>query len=147
MENYRNEINVSASPESVYQALTKFIPKWWSAHFEGASDKEGSTYTVRFGDSIYKTFEVTQLQPDKKVVWVVRDSVIDIPELKNKTEWIGTIINWEIEDTNNSTLLKLTHIGLTRDVECYDICEAGWTQFINSLKAFAETGEGVPFKT
>lgn len=98
MENYRNEINVNPSPKSVYQALTKFIPKWWSAHFEGASDKEVSTYTVRFGDSIYKTFGVTQLQPDQKVIWVVKDSVIDIPELKNKTEWIGTTINWEIED-------------------------------------------------
>lgn len=146
MENYSNEIDVNASPESVYQALTKFIPQWWSAHFEGVSDKEGRIYTVRFGDSIYKTFEVTQLQPDEKVVWVVKDSVIDIPELKNKTEWIGTTINWEIEDRNDSTLLRLTHIGLTPRIECYDICQAGWAQFLSSLKAFTETGEGTPFK-
>ncbi|GEM_PF-193419 len=146
MEHYENEIIVNTSCEFVYQALTKFIPQWWSELFEGVSDTEGGIFTVRFGEHIYKTFMVEHLQPSKQIVWLVKDSMIDIPELMNKTEWIGTKTIWNLDDKGGSTQLKLTHAGLTPHIECYDICRAGWAQFINSLKAFAETGEGMPFK-
>ena len=146
MENYQNTITLNANANTVYEALTKHIPQWWSELFEGTSDNEGATFTVRFGDNIYKTFEVTALEADAKVTWLVADSLIDLPQLTNKSEWIGTHITWEIKAQGNSTLLQLTHVGLTPVIECYEICQAGWSQFLASFKAFAETGNGMPFK-
>ena len=89
---------------------------------------------------------VEELVPDKKVVWNVTASLIDIPELKNKTEWINTKIVWEISSTDSHTELHLTHFGLTPQVECYNICEDGWHNFTNSLSEFINTGTGKPFK-
>lgn len=146
MESYNSVTVIKAEPELVYQALTAYVPKWWSELFEGSSDTPGATFTVRFGESIYKVFTVEALQLNTRVVWSVIDSVIDIPELENKSEWIGTSIEWDIKSEQHATVLTLSHIGLTPQIECYEICRAGWGQFLASLKAFAETGQGMPFQ-
>jgi hypothetical protein len=44
------------------------------------------------------------------------------------------------------TWIKVIHIGLNPDIECYEICSNGWVQFVNSLKLFLETGKGSPYK-
>lgn len=146
MEYFEKVVEINAIEVSVYEALTSYIPKWWTVMFEGSSDKQGDSFTIYFGTSIFKTILVEELVPNKKVVWNVTNSLIDIPELTNKKEWIGTTIVWELQSKVGSTELHLAHIGLTPQVECYTICEGGWHQFIASLKAFLETGSGNPFK-
>jgi len=46
---------------------------------------------------------VEEAIPDKKVVWKCIDTLIDIAEHKNKREWIGTKIVWEILPEINGT--------------------------------------------
>lgn len=89
---------------------------------------------------------VEELIPNKKVAWNVTDSLIDIPDLKNKTDWINTKIVWEISAQDNQTELRLKHFGLTPQVECYNICEGGWHNFTDSLTEFINTCIGKPFK-
>ena len=114
--------------------------------FEGSANNKNDAFTVRFGEAIYKTILVKEITNNLKIVWSVTDSLINIPELKNQTEWIGTSIEWEIIQQGSKTELLLTHIGLRPDIECYDICTTGWKQFTNSFKLFVETGKGNPFK-
>lgn len=146
MEDYSIEITIKAKTEKVFEALTQQIPLWWTEMFEGNANKEGAEFTVRFGDSVYKTLQVVALVPNAKVVWCVKASLIDIPELKNKTEWVGTTIVWEIEQNGDTTLLHLEHHGLNEAIDCYEICANGWQQFTNSLKLYIETGKANPFK-
>ncbi|MEJ5961809.1 SRPBCC family protein [Pedobacter immunditicola] len=146
MENYHITIKLNASAGQVFNALTDKIPLWWTEMFEGSSNQKGNSFTVRFGESIYKTMQVEKLVPNAKVVWYVKDSLIAIPGLKNQTEWIGTSISWEIKSKDNNTQLELTHLGLNPETECYDICTNGWQQFTDSLKLYVETGEGKSFK-
>lgn len=146
MDNYQSTTLIHADAAIVYKALTHDIARWWSEDFEGSGKTHGGTFTVRFGGNIYKVFAVEALETDTRVVWLVTDSVIDIPELQNRTEWVGTRIIWSIQADGLATLLNLVHEGLTPEVECYHICQAGWAQFVASLKAFAETGTGTPFK-
>lgn len=146
MENYKSTISLQASTAKVFSALTEEIPLWWTEMFEGSANKEGAEFTVRFGDSVYKTMQIVALVPNSKVVWYVKASLIDIPKLKNKTEWVGTTIVWEIEQSSDKTLLHLEHQGLNEAIECYEICANGWQQFTNSLKLYIETGTGNPFK-
>jgi len=90
---------------------------------------------------------IEELIPNKKVVWNVTDSQIDLPGLKNKTEWINTKIVWEISAQDNQTELQLTHFGLTLQVECFNICQDGWHNFTDSLTEYINTGVGKPFKS
>jgi hypothetical protein len=145
-ENFHHQMVVNAPDKKVFESLTSKISFWWTEMFEGASDKQGDVFTVRFGASVFKTIIVEELIVSNKIVWLVSDTLIDIPGLTNKTEWLNTRIVWEITQQKEKTLLKLTHIGLNSGIECYDICSVGWHQFTESLIAFTETGNGNPFK-
>ncbi|UTX48576.1 SRPBCC domain-containing protein [Chryseobacterium sp. MA9] len=146
MNNYTTTIELKASAENIYEALSHQIPLWWSELFTGVSAQEGDVFTVRFGDHIHKTISIKEAISNSRLIWSVDDSLIAIPELKNQTEWIGTRIVWEMKQKENSSLLQLTHVGLNPTVECYTICSGGWNQFIGSLKLFLETGTGNPYK-
>jgi len=43
------------------------------------------------------------------------------------------------------TRLDFEHIGLTPALQCFDICQSGWTIFLGSLESLVETGQGQPF--
>ena len=146
VDNYTHSIEVKTTADKAYKALTSQIPLWWTEMFEGSSANVDDVFTIRFGSSIHKTMRVKELVPDSKVIWYVEDSLIALPELKNQTEWIGTTIVWEIEQKEEITRIKVIHIGLNPEVECYEICTGGWVQFVNSLKLFLETGKGSPYK-
>lgn len=146
LDSFRHEITVSASLENVFKALTTEIPLWWTEMFEGTSHKEGAVFTVRFGPAVFKTMRVEEIIPHKIVVWLVTDTLIDIPELTNKREWLSTRIIWELKAEKSNTSLQVTHIGLNPAIECYGICSTGWKQFCESLKAHLETGQGTPYK-
>ncbi len=146
MENHKLELHLVASAESVYTALTQEITQWWTEMLEGNPEAENGTFTVRFGDAVFKTIEVTTLIPNERVVWTVVDSLIDLPALVNKTEWIGTTIIWDIVPTDTGTSLKLTHIGLTPEIECFAICREGWKQFTDSLTDHIHDRKGKPFR-
>ncbi len=145
-ENFHHEITVNASLEKAFESITNDIPLWWTEMFEGDSNKVGEFFTVRFGSSVFKTMRVEELIPNKKVVWFVTDTLIDIPELLNNREWLNTSIVWELKKEKTNTIIQVTHIGLNPDIECYGICSTGWRQFCESLKSYLEKGSGVPFK-
>ncbi len=146
MANFRKSLMINANAEKVFDALTCSIPRWWTEMFEGISNEQGKYFTIRFGPEVFKTMRVEVLLPYEKVVWVVTDSLLNFPELKNKAEWIDTKIVWKISVINHKTILQLTHFGLTPEVECYDICENGWQNFTHSLVTFIHNGKGIPYK-
>jgi len=145
MENYSITILLDAPAEKVFRALTNDIPLWWTEMFEGTSNKQGESFTIHFGEPVFKQFRVQELQANTKVVWYVEDSLLNISGLENKKEWIGTTIIWEIAEKNEGTALHLEHRGLHPTVECYQICSDGWKQFTASLKSHLESGKGTPY--
>ncbi len=146
MDDFKKTITIQATDNRVYDALTNCITEWWTEMFEGLSNEQGQSFTIHFGPKVFKTLLVQELVANKKVVWFVTGSLIDIPDLKNKTEWANTKIIWEISSKDNQIELQLTHFGLTPQVECYNICENGWHNFTDSLTDFINTGIGKPFK-
>lgn len=146
MDNFKETISFKTTDIKVYEALTNAIKKWWTEKFEGISNQQGETFTIRFGTNIFKTILVEELIPGKKVVWKVTDALIDIQELKNKSEWINTEIEWNIYSNEEQTRLHLTHFDLTPQIACSHICIDAWHSFTNSLIEFLNSGEGKPFK-
>ena len=61
-------------------------------------------------------------------------------------DWEGTKIVFSLADRQaDQTTLSFRHIGLVRDLECYEQCHAGWEHFLASLRSYVERGRGNPF--
>jgi hypothetical protein len=81
--------------------------------------------------------------PDEKVVWLVTYSQLNF--INDKSEWTNTQIVFELNEVDNKTQVKFTHIGLAPEVECFDACSSAWSEYIlRSLFMLITTGKGRP---
>lgn len=119
------------------------VPGWWTENFEGASKKVGDEFTVTFGETWIK-LRVEELVQNYKIVWLVTDCFKHF--LKNKKEWVGTRIIFDISnEKNEKTKIVFTHEGLTSPLECYEICCDAWGGYLGgSLQKLIDTGKGTP---
>jgi len=118
------------------------VNQWWAKKVKGSADKLGDTFTVDFGKT-FVDFQISELIPEKKVVWKVTDC--NLHWINNKKEWNGTEVVFELLEKKNGTQIDFTHIGLVPRFECYGNCEAGWTEHITvSLLKFINEGKGNP---
>lgn len=141
-ENYKKSITVGNSSHDVFKCLTTGIKDWWSNGLSGRSEKPGDEYRIWFNDT-KKRMQVTEIIPDKKVVWLCLEAYID-HDFPVRNEWEGTKMIWDIESNGSTTTLTLTHEGLTPDFYCYDVCSQGWNHFLDSLYQLLTTGIGKP---
>ena len=138
------EIVAAATKEKALASLTSEIDKWWTTAADDASIV-GSTATFRFGET-YNTMRVLEISKHHLVRWKCIDQNHVDKKVSNPSEWVGTELIWELAPDNRGTSIKFTHQGLTPALECYDICNAGWSHFISvSLKSYLETGNGQPY--
>ncbi len=141
-KNFTIGFSVDQSPEEVFAAINN-VRGWWSEEIDGSTDKLGAEFKYHYQDLHFSTQKITELVPGKKVVWHVLDSRIDF--VKDKGEWNGTDIVFEIARKNGKTQLRFTHVGLVPAFECYGDCSEGWGFFINdSLRGLITTGKGQP---
>ncbi len=146
MNNYKFDISLTAPALTVYEALTtqRGIRGWWTASCD-AGTAIGEQITVRFGTT-FKTMRIETLRPEAEVRWHVIEAQLDVPGLTRTKEWVGTTIVFHLEPQSPSaTLIQMEHIGLTPQVECFELCSQGWLQFLGSLKTYVETGTGTPY--
>jgi len=137
--NYTTSFRVSQTPEAAFAAIIN--PRaWWSGAFEGKSDALGDTFTYRYQEMHYSRQQVRELVPARRVAWQVLEA--DLRFLKDRTEWTGTTMAFDIVRTGSQTEVTFTHIGLKPEVECYDVCTDAWTSLIQgSLRQLIETGK------
>jgi hypothetical protein len=100
---------VNQTPTQVYNAVNN-VRGWWQGDIEGSSNKLDDEFSYRMKDFHFSKQKLIELVPDKKVVWLVTDSRLNF--LKEKSEWTGTKIIFEISEINNKTQLRFTHRGL-----------------------------------
>ena len=144
MKGFTTTYSVDASPKEVFDAVNN-VRGWWSGDITGSTDKLGAEFTYRDKDFHRSTQKITEFVPGEKVVWHVTDSYLDF--VKDKKEWNGTDIVFEISKKDNKTQLTFTHVGLVPDFECYDDCSNAWGSYVNgSLKKLITTGKGKPNK-
>jgi len=133
---------VDKSPREVFDAINN-VRGWWTDDIDGSTNKLGATFKYRYQDMHRSTQKITELVPGKKVAWHVIDSQLNF--VKDKNEWSGTDIVFEIAKKDNKTELRFTHVGLVPAKECYGACAEGWGFYIkDSLRKLIKTGEGRP---
>lgn len=133
---------VDETPDEVFAAIND-VRAWWSGEITGDTDRLGGEFTYRYQDIHRSTQRITEWVPSKRVAWHVTDSYLSF--VKDKDEWNGTDVVFEISRKGKKTELRFTHLGLTPKVECYEGCSDGWGYYITeSLLPFITTGKGAP---
>jgi hypothetical protein len=141
-EDYTAAFSVDRTPKEAYDAINN-VRGWWSGDIEGITDKLGSVWTYRYKDIHYSKQRITELAPGKKVAWLVQDGYLNF--VKDKQEWKGTRIIFEISKKEGKTQVRFTHKGLLPRIECYDQCTDAWGFYIrSSLRDLITKGKGRP---
>jgi hypothetical protein len=140
--NFTTTISVDQSPEEAFAAINN-VRGWWGEDIEGSTANLGDEWTYRYKDVHRCTMKVTEMVPNKKVVWLVVDNYFNFTE--DKTEWKNTKVVFEISAHGNKTEIRFTHEGLVSAYECYDVCSNAWGSYVNgSLRSLIATGKGRP---
>ena len=141
-QDFTTSITVDQSPEEVFAAVNN-VRGWWSKAIEGNTDTLGAEFKYHYQDVHRASFKITEFMPGKKVVWHVQDNYFNF--VKDKKEWTGTDVIFEISRTGGKTELRFTHAGLVPAYECYDVCSNAWNSYIaDSLRNLITTGKGQP---
>ncbi|MGN6645158.1 MAG: SRPBCC domain-containing protein [Cytophaga sp.] len=139
---FTTSILVDQSPKEAFNAINN--PRgWWSEDIEGNTEKLNDEFTYQYEDVHYAQIKLTEVIPDEKVVWFVKYNYFKFT--KDRSEWTGTKVVFEISKKDNKTLIRVTHVGLVPEFECFSICQNAWTQYIQeSLYNLITTGKGMP---
>ncbi len=133
-------ILVDQTPEEVFNAVNN-VRGWWQGEIEGGTTKQGDEFIYRMKEFHFSKQKVVELIPGKKIVWLVTESQLNFT--RDKSEWTGTTISFDISEINNKTQLRFTHQGLVPKIECYGDCSNAWSQLIQqSLFSLITTGKG-----
>lgn len=147
MTEFNRTIAVATDPKTAYAALTTGFEHWWTKP-EGSFQKVGDRAKFGFPPGVsYWTFEATKLVPGKQVEALCIDALHkhEGQPKEIEAEWLGTRVIWIIEETDEGCSITMSHIGLTPDLLCFDICVAGWDHFYtDSLKSYLNDGVGRP---
>jgi len=141
-KNYTATITVDQSPKEAYDAIRN-VRGWWSEEITGSTGKLGDEFNYHYQDMHRCTMKLVELDPSKKVAWLVTDNFFSFTE--DKTEWKNTRVVFEIAKKGDKTEIHFTHQGLVPAYECYNVCSDAWGTYIRgSLKSLIETGKGSP---
>ncbi len=142
-EDFCAVLSLPASPATVLALFTSAagVSRWWGqTEGDGAV---GGTLITSFGEHGVNAVRVLEAGPTR-VIWepVVAEGTTPTG---HTPEWLGTTIEFAMVPAGAGTELRFRHAGLTPQLACWDDCYAGWTYFMASIQAFAETGTGTPF--
>lgn len=111
---YTTSITVSKTPGEVFNSIND-VSKWWPEEVEGESTKLNDELVFRSGETHYSKNKVVEFEPNKKVVWLVTESM----RKTDNFEWTGTKMIFELTPKCDNTLLKFTYDGFILENE-YD---------------------------
>jgi uncharacterized protein YndB with AHSA1/START domain len=124
-----------SSPDAVFDALTTLdrLSAWWAEDTSGSVDI-GGVIQFRFAVGGFD-MKVVELETGARVQWEV---------VEGPAEWIGTTVNWTINQDGDYTIVLFSHEGWREPVEFMNHCSTKWATFLLSLKSLLETGIGYP---
>ena len=133
---------IDQSPADAFNAINN-VRGWWSSAIEGSTDKLNEVFDYHYEDVHRCKMKIIEFVPYQKVIWLVLDNYFNFT--KDKSEWTGTKIVFDIAAKGKKTQIRFTHLDLVPTYECFDICKNAWTQYIQeSLYNLIVTGKGQP---
>jgi hypothetical protein len=141
-QDFTTTLLVGQTAEEAFQAIIN--PRgWWSEEIEGSTDKLNDEFTYHYKDVHNCRMKLIEVIPNEKVAWLVMSNYFKFT--KDKSEWTGTKIIFEISEKDNKTQIHFTHPCLVPEYECFDICSNAWSKYISqSLWGLITKGKGQP---
>jgi len=127
-----------SAADAVFDAVTATasLTDWWMD--ASGSGLEGGSLTFRWGTEGALVMRVDAAERATRVEWTVLAS-------EPVNDWVGTKVRFEISPTaTGGSRLDFRHIGLTPQLECYDMCRQGWDHYLPSLVGYVDRGRGNP---
>ena len=141
-KDYSVFFSVDQSPEEVFNAINN-VRGWWSGEITGDTNKLGAEFTYCVQNVHRSKQKITEFVAGKRVVWRVLDA--DLSFTKDRTEWKGTEIVFDIAKRDYKTELRFTHVGLVPAYECYNNCSNAWDLLVTgNLRNLITTGKAQP---
>ncbi|MES1223209.1 MAG: SRPBCC domain-containing protein [Bacteroidota bacterium] len=139
---FTTAILVDQTSAEAFNAINH-VRGWWSEEIEGSTNKLNEEFNYHYEDVHRCKMRIIEFVPNEKIVWLVLDNFFKFT--KDKSEWKGTKIIFDITGKDNKTQVRMTHLGLVPQYECYEICRDAWSNYIqNSLRNLITTGKGKP---
>jgi hypothetical protein len=140
--NFTTKITVDKSPKEAFTAVNN-VRGWWSENITGNTVQLNNEFIYQYKDVHVCKLKVIEFIPNQKVVWQVLENQFNFT--KDKSEWKGNKIIFDISEKKGETFLQFTQIGLVPEYECYTVCQDAWSSYIQgSLKNLITTGKGNP---
>lgn len=140
--NFKTSITVDQPPAEVFAAINN-VRGWWSDNIEGRTLEVNDEFIYQYKDVHQCKMRVVESEPGKRVVWLVLENQFNFT--KDKNEWKGNRIVFDISQKDGKTQLDFTQIGLVPTYECFDVCSDAWSSYIRgSLNNLITTGKGQP---
>ena len=141
-ESFSAETTVKKSADEAFNAIQNFRG-WWSEEIEGNTDKLNEAFFYHYKDIHLCKMKLIEMVPGKRLVYEVLENEFSF--VKDKSEWVGTKLIFDISTSGGNVKVTFTHEGLIPLYECYQVCNEAWSSYINnSLKNYIEKGKGNP---
>ena len=136
MAGIKHLLNINAPAQKVYEAITSIngLSNWWTVQTTGDS-APGGIIQFRFGE-LGNDMKVIGLKPNELVSWECVDGFPD---------WIGTKINFRLEDKDNKTAVHFDHFNWAEENDFFAGCSFSWGRYLESLRQLCQTGKGAAF--
>jgi uncharacterized protein YndB with AHSA1/START domain len=138
-DDYRALLTVDASADPTFTAISTVegIRHWWTELTDGAAEP-GGTLRLEFSRPV-KIMQVEDAVRPELIRWTVLAE-------SQKAEWVGTTLRFDLVPAGEGgTEVSFAHVGLRPEMECWDVCSAGWDYVLRSLGSYVETGVGQPY--
>lgn len=137
---YTQQIHIDASADRIFEVLSTpaEFAAWWAPATGSAA--EGGGLQISFdGFDEPLVLQVREAARPHTVTWEV-EACSFIPD------WVGTTPAFTLSDDGTGGCdLTFQHQGLGSELECYEMCAAGWNQYLPSLRDYVATGTGNPY--
>ena len=97
----------------------------------------GGTLFFYFGPDYHHEMEILKLDPDKEVTW---KCTVGHPD------WIGTTVDFAIEDKGKKSTLHFEHNGWAIQTDFFYECVDAWTESLANIKKAAESEKSLSAK-
>lgn len=131
---------IAASPENVWQALTKpeLSAQYWFGYRVQADDGKGGRMTAHNpAGKLAHDDPIIESDPPRKLVYGWKPLYRDLPDEKPSR------VTFTLEPFKGQTRLTMVHDEFDEDSKMFDMISAGWPAVLSSLKSFLETGKGL----
>jgi uncharacterized protein YndB with AHSA1/START domain len=144
-----SEIHIAAPPERIFQALVEsqqVVLSWGQAGVYRCTDFEGDLRPGGKWRSAGEGGDSGQFTVAGEYLEVDAPRLLVYSWIASWTGAVKTIVRWELEPTNDGTLVRIRHSGLGAHPEVAQSYR-GWPRMLGWLRAFIETGETVEMRT